>query len=212
MTQQLQFTPLPDNEWTPTFMSLPLELEDRMKHAPLTLERLNGCLYLAFLATSVDANSKYSAVRAGACFRGALAEYASVYDMAKLEFSNQERRINLQETENPLPHILKLLRHLQVHFVSTPVKDKTVSLWLKKMPDAKPVDCIVWYIEDLTPNQFLGLRAFKAKSPFYSPEQAELMIEWLKAAQAKFGIADVIWRGVVEIAERLVDGSGDRIG
>jgi hypothetical protein len=92
---------------------------------------------------------------------------------------------------------------LQVHLVTNELAKQTISLVLKNVPGAEPVDITIWTIRDLTDAQFNELDAFK-KQKHYTPAQATEMADWINTRQTQFGIHDLIHRGLVEAAERIV--------
>ncbi len=202
MAHSLDFSLIPDFEFTATFMCLPQDLEEAMKKFPETEERFAGALmFCGHLGGCDPEKSPRAAMRAGAYFRAALAEYASIEDTFNRERPANTPEFKLHDTRNPLPHILKQLRHLQIHLVTTGMSDFKTSLWLKNVPGAEPVEVALWAIKDITAAQFNRLKAFK--KGHYTAAQATEMADWISTRQTTFGIHDIIHRGLVEAAERI---------
>jgi hypothetical protein len=184
-------------------MCLPQDLEEAMKKFPETEERFAGALmFCGHLRGCDPEKSPRAATRAGAYFRASLAEYASIEETFNRERPANTPEFKLHDTRNPLPHVLKQLRHLQIHLVTTGMSDFKTSLLLKNVPGAEPVEVTIWAISDLTDAQFNELDAFK-KYKHYTPAQATEMADWISTRQSTFGIADIIHRGLVEAAERI---------
>lgn len=204
VANKLDFKLIPEYEFTATFMSLPDDLEAAIRRYSQTEERIKGALMFCAHVMNCDPDrSSEAARRAGAYFRAAMAEYASIEEAFNRERPAGTPEFKLHNTRDPLPHILKQLRHLQIHLVASKLSKETISLVLKNMPGAEPVDVTIWMIRDLTDAQFNELDAFKIKK-HYTPAQATEMVNWINIRQAQFGIHDIIHRGLVEAAERIV--------
>lgn len=199
---RLDYGLLPEPESTPTFTSLPEELEAAMQRLPRTLRRMEAALSSAREIDSSREGGARAQRRAESAFRSALTEYIAIEDTFKRERPAGTPPFRLLDTTNPLPHILRLLRHLQTHHTASELSGVTISLWLKNVPGAEPQDVPVRVISDLTETQLLDLDAFK--EGYYTRAQAREMVNWIKARQEVFGIRDIIYRGVEEAAERIV--------
>lgn len=195
----LDFTPL-RRECTPTFMCLPREEEQRLASTPLTLDRLQSALHFANLLRC--AKQEHEMMRAGAYFRASLAEFVSVQEIARVEASNW-KKFELLDTTLPLPHMLKLLRNMQIHVRTVSLKDRRMWLHLRLAVGARPVETSKWCVDDLTPEQLLELRAFKINKPQYNQEQATQLVTWFQDAQELFGVPDLVWYAVNDAARRL---------
>lgn len=191
----LNYDLVPEPEFTPTFMSLPSELEDSMQRFPRTLKRMKAVL------TNCCGIKISQPQQAENAFRAALTEFAAIEDLLNRELPEGNLKFRLLDTDNPLPHILKQLRNLQVHLEGSSIAGHQISLWLKNVPGAEPIDMLVPTIADLTDTQLLELDAFQ--KGYYSQAQASEMVAWINTRQLLFGIDDVIYRGVVEAAERI---------
>jgi hypothetical protein len=200
---RLDYTLAPEPEFTYTFTALyPQELEEELRKLPKTHDRIRAAL-MACAEMDTKPGSDRARLKAESAFRNALTEYVAVEDTLNRELPAVKSKFRLLGTRNPLPHVLKLLRHLQTHGMANELSGITISLWLKNVPGAKPTDVPVWIISDLADAQLLKLDAFA--EGFYTPAQATEMVNWVKTRQAKFGVGDIIHRGILEVAERIVE-------
>jgi len=201
--RRINFDLIREFEFTATFMCLPKELEAALVGFPETSERIESSLMFCSKLTYCDPKEdRLAATKAARYFRAALAEYVSIEEALNRERPLGTPEFNLYSTENPLPHILEQLRHLQVHLTISEMSDRSVSLWLKNVPGSEPVDVRIWTISNLTDSQLTSLRAFK-NGKHYTAAQATEMVKWINTRQADFGIHDLVHRGLVEVAERI---------
>lgn len=187
-------------------MCLEKEIKNAIDKFPNTSERIESTLmFCAHLLNCNPKDGQRASMNAGAYFRAALAEYASIEEILNQELPSGKPRFRLLETDNPLPHILKQLRNLQFHLVASKISDSMIALWLKLVPSSEPVDVSIWTISDLTERQFKRLQAFsRSRKGYYNQNQAVEMVQWVNTNQMKFGIHAVIYRGVREAAQRIV--------
>jgi len=200
---RLNYSLAPEPEFTYPFAALyPRELEEELRKLPRTHDRIQAALIACAEMDNSKPGSDRARFKAESAFRSALTEYVAIEDTLNRELPAGKPRFKLHGTQNPLPHVLELLRHLQIHGMANELSDITVSLWLKNVPGAEPVDVPAWIISDLADAQLLKLNAFA--EGFYTPAQAAEMVNWVKTRQTKFGIGDIIHRGILETAERIV--------
>lgn len=200
---RLDYSLAPEPEFTYTFTDLyPTELEEALRNLPRTHDRIHAALTACAAMKNSEPGSDRARRKAEAAFRSALTEYVAIEDTLNRELPAGKPRFRLHDTQNPLPHVLELLRHLQIHGMANELSDITISLWLKNVPGAEPVDVSAWVISDLADAQLLKLDAFA--DGYYTPAQATEMVNWVKTRQVKFGIGDIIHRGILETAERIV--------
>lgn len=200
---RLDYGLAPEPDFTYTFPDLhPEEVEGELRKLPRTHDRVHGALTACAAMKNSKPGGAHARRRAETAFRSALTEYVAIEDTLNRELPAGGRRFRLHDTRNPLPHVLELLRHLQTHGMANELSEITVSLWLKNVPGAEPVEVPAWVISDLADAQLLELNAFA--DGYYTRAQATEMVDWVKTRQAKFGIGDVIHRGILETAERIV--------
>lgn len=190
----LDFTTLTP-EWTWTFMSLTEGRAAQIAHAPECLERLNGVLSMAYLLGGEKPGSKM----VGTYFRGALCEFASIDDAAASELGV---RLPLLQTTFPLPHILKLLRNVQLHLTPVVLGSTPMLLELRLEP-VTPVEVQRWYVSDLSAERLVKLDAFKGRKARYTADQAKEMVAWFVHAQSHLGLPDLMRRAVEDVIDRF---------
>jgi hypothetical protein len=200
---RLNYNLAPEPEFTYTFTALyPPEFEEELQKLPRTHDRIQAALMACAEMDVPKPGSGRTRLKAESAFRNALTEYVAVEDTLNREMPAGKPRFRLHSTQNPLPHVLKLLRHLQTHGMANELSGIIISLWLKNVPGAEPTNVPVWVISDLADARLLELDAFA--EGFYTPAQATEMVNWVKTRQGKFGIGDIIHRGILEAAERIV--------
>jgi hypothetical protein len=158
---KLDYKLVPEPDSTPTFTDLPPDLMAAMRKLPRTLGRMEAALRSVYEMDNFKSGDAGAQSRAEGQFRNALVEYVAIEDTLNHELSPLQPKFKLFDTENPLPHILRLLRHAQTHRTANEMSSITISLWLKLVPGAQPVDKVVWVIKDLTDAQFRNLDSFK---------------------------------------------------
>lgn len=203
MANKLDFNLIPAYESTSPFMMLPRGIESAIKRFPETEERIDGALmFCAHIMNCEPESTPNAARRAGAYFRAALGEYASIEEAFNRERPRSTPKFRLRGTENPVPHILKQLRNVQVHLAASKMSERVIALIMKNYPDAEPVNVTIWTMNDLTDAHLKRLRAFK--EGHYNRAQGTQMVNWINTRQTQFGIHDIVHRGLLEAAERIV--------
>lgn len=134
------------------------------------------------------------------CFRAALTEFASIEDAQKLDYKEHgESRtpIKLNDTSNPLLHIFRELRNLEIHLRHCELRSSPKDvLWGKK---EIPLTIDVWMMEGITSDTFALLR----NANNYSPQQIEQMVTWFNTAQAEWGVQQLFLLAVEEYCREL---------
>ncbi|MFA5172051.1 MAG: hypothetical protein WC426_10840 [Sulfuriferula sp.] len=127
------------------------------------------------------------------CFRAALTEFASMEEVQILDYKDlgiSRTPIRLNETSNPLLHLFRELRNLEVHLRHSELRsvEKDV-LWghMERPDEAKALTVSIWILDDLSPKTFELLR----NSKNYTSDQIDVMISWLNASQVEWGIQEV---------------------
>jgi hypothetical protein len=127
------------------------------------------------------------------CFRAALTEFASMEEVQILDYKDlgiARTPIRLNETSNPLLHLFRELRNLEVHLRHSELRSVAKEvLWghMERPDEAAALTISIWILDDLSPKSFGLLR--NAKN--YTSDQIDVMISWLNASQAEWGIQEV---------------------
>jgi hypothetical protein len=139
------------------------------------------------------------------CFRAALTEFVSIEEVQSLDYAElgiSRAPLRLNETPNPLLHVFRELRNLEVHLRQSELRSQPKDvLWgdMSRPKEATPLTISIWTVEALTPHAFGLLRNAK----HYTPDQISKMISWLNAAQNAWGIQEVFLLAVEEYCRLL---------
>lgn len=178
-------------------MSLPKEIEQALQTLPSTTIRLTAALHFSLgIAHKMDDESA-AYRRREAYMRAALAEFVSVEDVLEWEHPNDPYRIWL--SSNPLLHIMRELRNLNIHLPTSQLSTRTISV--RWGDNGDPFDMPIYVIEDLTADKFSQLK----NARFYTPEQITQLIDWFNAFHAEWGIMDAIHQAVCYLATALIE-------
>lgn len=192
MVQQLDFTKLPtDAAFTSRSMwaTLPQPLEARLATLPHTLERLQAAVMFA------EQSARQSEPRRAAAFlRAALAEFRSMEDMQEVD-KPSSTCLDLINLNDPLLHLLKLLRDLNIH-------EKTVKTIPHSVPasfDNQSFSLNVFVISNLRPTDFAALKNRR----HYSSSDLQAMITWFEKAQLHWGAGYIVRLGAESLGEAI---------
>lgn len=139
------------------------------------------------------------------CFRAALTEFASIEEVQALDYAElgiSRTPVRLNDTPNPLLHIFREMRNLEVHLRQSALRKHTKSvLWgnMSQPSEATPLTIAIWTAEALTPQVFAQLR--NARN--YTADQIAQMISWVNSAQSEWGIQDVFLLAIEEYCRLL---------
>ena len=149
-------------------------------------------------------DSEIQQLREG-CFRAALTELVSIEEVQGLDYTElgiKRATLRLNDTPNPLLHVFRELRNLEVHLQQSQLRSQPKDvLWghMSQPIEATPLTISIWTIEALTPHAFSLLRNAK----HYTPAQISHMISWVNAAQNEWGIQEVFLLAVEEYCRLL---------
>lgn len=139
------------------------------------------------------------------CFRAALTEFASIEEVQSLDYADcgiSRTPLRLNETPNPLLHVFRELRNLEVHLRQSELRSRPKDVWwghMSRPAEATQLTIAIWTVEALTPHAFGALRNAKQ----YSPDQISRMVSWLNAAQNEWGIQEVFLVAVEQYCRLL---------
>lgn len=139
------------------------------------------------------------------CFRAALTEFASIEEVQALDYAelgSGRVPLRLNDTPNPLLHIFREMRNLEVHLRQSTLRSQPKDvLWgnMSHPSEATPLTISIWTVEALTPQAFGLLR--NAKN--YTSDQIAKMISWLNAAQSEWGIQEVFLLAIEDYCRLL---------
>lgn len=206
MPLHLDFTKVPTLDKGHFFMRIERDVALEIGHFRRLMARANNAVrFISWSegdSTLLHCNeSEVQQLREG-CFRAALTEFASMEDVQRLDYEEHgvvRAQIKLNDTANPLLHIFRELRNLEIHLRHSKLRSfpKDV-LWGKK---EVPLTIDIWVVEGVTPESFALLR--NAKN--YSSQQIEQMVNWFNAAQAEWGVQELFLLAVEEYCRELMD-------
>lgn len=192
MTYKLDFSLLPDDsafESRPLLIGLKAELRSRLSAAPQTLERIESALMFSGQATKQS-----EPWRAAAFFRAALAEYCAIEEMQTVDMLGS-KPFELSTSSHPLFHLLKLLRHLNIHVKTSQTKSHPVEFAVED----HRFEMNVYVITDLEATD-LGMLQNGRK---YSRADLDRAVRWFTSRQEHWGAGDLITMGINCLAEEL---------
>lgn len=192
MPRNLDFTTLPGEsefESRSIFMDFPKELESRLSPLPEVLNRLKSAVM--FAETSAKNSEPW---RAAAHLRASLAEFCSSEEMQKLDKPGA-RHLRLADVEDPLIHLLELMRHLNIHVKSA----ETDSIAINVSWGDQEFEMTAYTISNLGYQDLASLRNGKD----YLPADLQRMVAWFEKAQRHWGAGHVVRVGTEALANRL---------
>jgi hypothetical protein len=130
--------------------------------------------------------------------RAALSELVSVEDALKWERPNDP--FELWWSKNPLLHVLREIRNLNVHLKPSVLSSQQIVVHLAA-PRSEDIPINIYFLSDFTVETFSELKNAKR----YTPEQISKLVAWFNEFHGHWGIADAIHQGIVALAELLVD-------
>jgi hypothetical protein len=182
------------------FLRLDEDVEDGLRRFPEVRDRLLNALYFCGCIESDTENR----LRSG-YLRAALAELVSVEDaLYRLQRRNELPRgvHRLHHSSNPLLHIVRELRTLEIHLRSSTLdSEKRELLWghVDSPQDATPVCWTIWWLDDLDLQAFEELSNFKR----YDRPAFANALAWFDEAQREWGIGELVLRAIKAYAREL---------
>lgn len=128
-----------------------------------------------------------------------MSEFASATYVFKAEAKRRlglEVMFELRSSENPLLHVVELLRNEQVHLQAIQLSPGQVSLWMKLVPGAVPVNVTRWFVPRLDAATLCRRREARAYG-----SQLNDLIEWFDSVQRPLGVGDVLQRAATALGE-----------
>lgn len=168
------------------FRRIEPELEAELSQYPETNERLIGCLSFCGQMGSQNDElaSQEDVAKRRKYLRAALSEFASLDEAAKLDLDGTDRVCpRILSSDDPRLHIVRLLRHANVHLAASKVHRKSKpAVWVNHEFDFQ-----VFYATDLNES----IRATNQASN-YQPDDLSAMIDWIETEQMEWGLDHLI--------------------
>ncbi len=168
------------------FRRIDPELDAQLPQYPETNERLVGCLSFCSQMGSQtnEPASQDEAAKRRKFLRAALSEFASLDEAAKLDLAGTDRNHpRILSSDDPRLHIVRLLRHANVHLATSKVHRKSKpAIWADQEFDFQ-----VFYATDLN----ASIRATDQATK-YHPDDLSKMIDWIETEQMEWGLDHLI--------------------
>ncbi|WP_404419488.1 hypothetical protein [Marinospirillum sp.] len=162
-------------------------------------ERFCCAIYMAACInskTSLYIMPPYSASKA--YLRASLAEFVSIEDALKLKCPAVYEDFSIVKSSNPLFHIMKLLRDYNIHLGVTTLLESEIPVALEAKPEeVHDIDTLI--VNNLEVNSLMMLR----NSKHYSDSELINMVDCFNIQQRRFGVADLIIRGLVMYSSHI---------
>jgi hypothetical protein len=201
----LDFSLLPEINSGHTFASLDSSIVSKLSVLPETVVRAESAA--SFFALSpkfkwtpqspeTDDNFKSEAF-----IRASLAEFVSMEDTLPRDLKRIQSKagpIKLNMSKNPMLHIIRELRNLEIHVRTSRVGTFDHAILIGK--DEIPSDRSARFLEDISVESFANLRNAK----HYRPEDLQAMVEWMNRSQRIFGISEIIFRAIEAFSLEII--------
>ena len=209
MSHTLDFRLLPSVSYGRASMRLDDDVAARVASLTRLSERASNAVRFAYWAGGTSEilrcpESDVQQLREG-CFRAALTEFASMEEVQVLDYKDRgisRMPLKLNETSNPLLHLFRELRNLEVHLRHSELRSvpKDVLWGHKDRPaEATALTISIWILDGVTPQSFGLLRNAK----HYTSDQIDQMISWLNTTQEQWGIQEIFLLAVEDYCRLL---------
>ena len=177
-------------------VQLPEELKKKLTRYPATYARAQGAMFFTAKISNEPSSDDGSDIKNREAFmRAALGEYVSMEESISYDDPHGQYP-KIIDSKNPLLHILKQLRNMQFHLISSPLKAINHNvIWA-----SKEFEMQFWYVQDITMTEFDRLR----NSNKYSISDKNKMINWFNENQRVWGINELILQAVTMYTEEIV--------
>lgn len=167
-------------------ITLPESLEARLTALPQVYERVLSAVMFAELSSKQ--NEQW---RASAFLRAALADYCSIEEMQKLD-KPSSTHLKFANLNNPLLHLLKLMRHLSIHVKAVQSVEHSVPVTYAD----HAFDLNVVAISNLNAMDLIALNNGK----HYNQNDIEKAVAWFHEAQLHWGAGYIVRIGTESLA------------
>jgi hypothetical protein len=160
------------------------------------------CSAAIYMASHVGGKSTKSVisdeVHKAAYIRAALSEFVGMEDVTKpLVEKKYEHEISIDKCNNPLFHIMKLLRNYNIHVGSSVCSEVTFSVIA--VGEEHEINADV--IDNLSVELLKALRAGK----HYTDTEMDRMVQYFTLEQNKLGVCNLLLKGILLYAELLLE-------
>ncbi|EJO9868633.1 hypothetical protein [Vibrio vulnificus] len=131
--------------------------------------------------------------------RSALCEFVGIEDLLKQLYPKLCNKVfAIYKSENPILHMIKLLRNYNVHISNSQLSQKSMKV-RTKIDNFREIDITVEYISNLSLDSLKLMRSANN----YSDSQLTRMIEVFECEQHEFGVTTLILKAVIDYSQHL---------
>ena len=205
----LDFSLVPDLSRSAVFYTMSDGLAARLRAFPEAYDRAWGTLHLGYNISGDETTLRTHAenlMRAReAHLRAALSEFVGMEAALTRDLVRRHdgrTAIKSSDTANPLPHIIRELRNLELHLHSSTmsVLEGTASWQPPDTPDREEFPHHSWYIDNVGREALASLR----NASLYHPAELRQLVDWFNEAQSVWGVAELIRLAVEDYGGRIV--------
>mgnify|MGYP001201243798 CR=1 FL=1 len=187
----LDFNQLPHLSHYTAIFELPVSIASVLQHYPNTYDRALGALYFTL---QIGKESTSTIKLRESYMRAAIAEYVSMEETIDVDAKKTDF-YKIVNSKNPLLHIVKQLRNMQIHILTSKLESTTESVTYC----GHEFEMQFWSVQAITPNDFDKLR-YKDR---YMLVDKVKMIEWFNKNQLEWGIQEIILQAILSYAREL---------
>jgi hypothetical protein len=210
-TRRLRFEGMPTFESMSLFFSLPAKVDSRLALLRTTYSRCNAALRFAANiggdASSLHvSDSEVPAMRV-AYLRAALMEYVGMEEVLPIDLRGLPGHgtpTTIWSTENPMLILVRELRNIQLHLVNSELIPEEKEAYFK----AEPERMFKIHVQRVAEADLDKLTISKNARCFDSDDFAR-GVAWLKSAQLRWGIEEIVIESIWEFARRIVAAHAD---
>ncbi|MBU2986803.1 hypothetical protein KO528_15670 [Saccharophagus degradans] len=142
--------------------------------------------------------------------RASIADFISIEDLLRAKYPNDTVEYSLIKSTNPLFHFIKQLRNYNIHLSTARISTREISVIIASDKSRSVHRIDAYYIDNLDINEFLKLDCF-VRYHNYTEDQFCRIIDLFNTEQCKFGVGDLLIRGILEYGKVIEEFLASRI-
>ena len=192
-------------ESTPIFCCLRKETEDALRGLPRVYQRSVAALrFLQQMDNPTLVSDEDREIMQVAYLRAALMEFVAMEEVLQRDLGERgfdEKQLKMEETENAMLILLRELRHLQLHIVTTTFARENRPAVYGEGESRVEITFKISIVPSSDLHEIKQLKNAKR----YDPAELDAAINWLNEAQLNWGIGDVLQRGIQAYADLVIN-------
>ncbi|MCP9786788.1 hypothetical protein [Cyanobium sp. N5-Cardenillas] len=193
-------------ESTSMFCLLTKETREAILSLPRVHQRSVACLrFLQQISNPSLVSEEHKEIMRVAYLRAALMELVGMEEMLDYDLEERgqdETPLQIKDTECAMLILLRELRHLQLHLVTSTFSREPRDAVYRGGGEGEIATTITINLIPL--EDLIKIKELK-NARRYNDHELDAAIEWLNQVQLNWGIADVLQRGVQKYADALVE-------